>query len=132
MPTAIIIDDSPIMRAQLRRVLTSAGFTVVAEAGSAETLLALYAQFRPDLVSLDIVMPGRDGSVAAAELLGAHPEACVVMCTSLTSRDRILACQKAGVAYYLLKPFNPEHAAQMFKAAIERPRATTPAAAVAR
>ncbi len=122
MPTAIIVDDSPIMRAQLRRVLTGAGFTIAAEAGSAETLLALYEEHRPDLVSLDIVMPGRDGSVAAAELLALHPEAIVVMCTSLTSRDRILSCQRAGVAHYLLKPFKPEHAAAMFKCALERPR----------
>ncbi len=122
MPTAIIVDDSPIMRSQLRRVLTGAGFTISAEASTADQLIALYEQHRPDLISLDIVMPGRDGSVAAAELLAAHPEAVVVMCTSLTTREKIVACQRAGVAYYLLKPFNPEHAATIFRCALERPR----------
>ena len=120
MPTAIIIDDSPIMRAQIRRVLTGAGFTIAAEAGTADELMALYELHRPDLVSLDIVMPGRDGSVAATELLAAHPEAIVVMCTSLASRDKILACQRAGVHHYLLKPFKPEHAAGIYRNAIER------------
>ena len=123
MPSAIIIDDSAIMRSQLRRVLTAAGFSIVAEAGSAEDLVKLYEQHSPDVVSLDIVMPGRDGATAAVDLLARHPEAVVVMCTSLTSREKIVACQKAGVSYYLLKPFNPEHAASIFKCAFERPRA---------
>jgi two-component system, chemotaxis family, chemotaxis protein CheY len=122
MSTAIIVDDSPIQRAQLRRVLTKAGFTILAEAGTADELDALYEQHRPSLVTLDIVMPGRDGATAAADLLARHPEATVVMCTSLTSRDKILACQKAGVSYFLLKPYDPERAAAIFRAAVDRPR----------
>lgn len=126
MRSAIIIDDSAIMRGQLRRVLTGAGFTIVAEASNGENLTELYEQHRPDLISLDIVMPGRDGATVAAELLHRHPEAVIVMCTSLTSREKIVACQQAGVSYYLLKPFNAEHAASIFKSAVERAR---PAAA---
>ncbi len=124
MPSAIIIDDSPVMRSQIRRVLVGAGFSVAAEAGTADELRAMYEQHKPDLVSLDIVMPGRDGASAAADLLAHHPEAVVVMCTSLTSRDKIVACQKAGVRYYLLKPFNPEHAATIYRCAVERPNNT--------
>nr|HEX4318926.1 response regulator [Kofleriaceae bacterium] len=127
MPSAIIIDDSPIMRAQLRNVLTGAGFTISAEAGNANDLEALYDRHHPDLISLDIVMPGRDGATAATELLARRPQAVIVMCTSLASREKIMACQKAGVSYYLLKPFNPEHAASIFKCAIERPRAAAAA-----
>lgn len=123
MPSAIIVDDSAIMRSQLRRVLTGAGFSVVAEAATADDLVRLYEQHRPDVISLDIVMPGRDGASAAADLLARHPSAVIVMCTSLTSREKIMACQKAGVSYYLLKPFNPEHAATIFKCALDRPRA---------
>lgn len=122
MPTAIIVDDSPIMRAQLRRVLSSAGFTIAAEAGTANELLALYELHTPDLITIDIVMPGRDGATAAAELLGKHPEAVVVMCTSLTARDKILACQKAGVSYFLLKPFDPDNAVAVFRNVLGRTR----------
>jgi two-component system chemotaxis response regulator CheY len=119
MPSALIIDDSKIMRAQLRALLTTAGFTIAAEAGGADHLLALYEEHRPDLVTLDIVMPGRDGAEAAAELLAAHPEAAVVMCTSMGTREKMHACQQAGVRSYLLKPFKPEHAIAVFKRAIE-------------
>lgn len=125
MPTAIIIDDSRIMRAQLRRLLVGAGFTIAAEAETAEHLIDLYEEHRPDLVSLDIVMPGRDGADAAADLLARHPEAVVVMCTSLTSRDKILACQRVGVRHYLLKPVNPDHATTVFKAVLARPQPPT-------
>jgi two-component system chemotaxis response regulator CheY len=123
MPSAIIIDDSAIMRGQIRRVLSGAGFQICAEAGSAEELVSLYEQHRPDLISLDIVMPGRDGATAAVELLAKHPQAIVVMCTSMASRDKILSCQKAGVSYYLLKPFDPVHAATVYLTAVERKRA---------
>ena len=120
MPSAIIVDDSPIMRAQLRKLLGVAGFSVAAEAGAGDQLLGLYEQHRPDLVTLDIVMPGRDGATAAAELLARHPDAVVVMCTSLNTRDKIEACRRAGVKYYLLKPFNAEHAVAVFRRALEK------------
>ncbi len=120
MPTAIIVDDSPLVRIQLRQILTRIGCTVVAEASSGDEVRALYEQHRPDLITLDIVMPGKDGVTAAVELLEHHPSARVVMCTSLTTRDKILACQRAGVCHYLLKPFDPQRAAQVFRFALER------------
>jgi len=126
MPSAIIIDDSPIMRGQLRKLLVGAGFSVVAEAGAGDGVLALYEKHRPDLVTLDIVMPGRDGASAAVELLAVHPEATIVMCTSLSTRERIDMCRRAGVKFYLLKPIDPDHAVAVFRRAIEPSPATKP------
>lgn len=125
MPSAIIVDDSPVMRAQLRALLTEAGFAVAAEAPNASTLEALYVQHRPDLIALDIVMPGRDGVTAATELLAVHPEAVIVMCSSLASREKIKACKAAGVRHYLLKPIDPALAVQVFRSAVVRPRNAT-------
>lgn len=119
MQTALVIDDSPLVRIQLRQILTKIGCTVVAEAATGDAAVALYEQHKPDLVTLDIVMPGKDGVTAATELLAKFPEACVVMCTSLTTRERILACKRAGVRHYLLKPFEPARAEQVFKFALE-------------
>jgi two-component system chemotaxis response regulator CheY len=121
MPTAVIIDDSPLVRAQLRQILTRIGATVVGEGGAGNQAQALYEQHRPDLLTLDIVMPGKDGVTVAIELLRMHPEARIVMCTSLTARDKILACQRAGVRHYLLKPFDPARAAQIFQFALQAP-----------
>src|SRR5262249_29220804 len=116
--TAIVVDDSAIIRGQLKRVLGAAGIATVAEAASANDLTALYEQHRPDLVTLDVVMPGRDGVSAAIELLAQFPEARIVMCTSVTARDKILACQKAGVKHYVLKPFDSERATAIFTSAV--------------
>jgi two-component system chemotaxis response regulator CheY len=122
MPSAIIIDDSPIMRTQLGKLVALAGFSVVAQAGSADDLLALYEQHRPELLTLDIVMPGRDGATAGAELLARHPRAVVVMCTSLNTRDKVEVCRRAGVKGYLLKPFNPDYAVSVFRRGLQYSR----------
>jgi len=114
------------MRAQLRKLLGVAGLSIVAEAGDGIELLPLYEKHVPDLVTLDIVMPGRDGATAATELLARHPEAVVVMCTSLNTRDKVEACRRAGVKYYLLKPFNPEHAVAVFRRALDKKTTIVP------
>jgi len=126
MPSVIIVDDSPIMRGQLRKVLTGAAFSVVAEAGNGDEVLALYERHRPDLITLDIVMPGRDGASVAQELLARYPDANVVMCTSLGTRDKLEICRHAGVKYYLLKPINAEHAVSVFQRALTRRTAMLP------
>jgi two-component system chemotaxis response regulator CheY len=121
MPTAVIVDDSPLIRVQLRQILGRIGVTVAAEGSSGSQLQALYEEHLPDLVTLDIVMPGKDGVTAAIDLLRAHPTARIVMCTSLTTRDKIVACQRAGVKHYLLKPFDPARAEQIFQLVLQRP-----------
>jgi two-component system chemotaxis response regulator CheY len=103
-PTAVLIDDSRTTRTCLRVYLTEIGFEVVAEGERGEHALELYEKHRPTLITIDIVMPGLDGVSAARELLKRHPEANVVMCTSINTRDKILACHEAGVSHYLLKP----------------------------
>jgi two-component system chemotaxis response regulator CheY len=126
MPTAVIVDDSPLVRTQLRQILTRIGATVVGEASTGNELQALYERHRPDLVTLDIVMPGKDGVTAAVELLQAYPDARIVMCTSLTTRDKIIACQRAGVRHYLLKPFDATRAEQIFQFALQAPAGRAP------
>jgi two-component system chemotaxis response regulator CheY len=118
MYQAIVIDDSPLIRAQLKQILARLDCRVVAEAGSGDDLARLYNLHKPDLVTLDIVMPGKDGLTAACELMREHPAARIVMCTSLTTRDKILAAQRAGVSHYLLKPFDPVRAEQILRFAL--------------
>ncbi len=115
MPTAVLIEDSPVTRRRLQAILAEVGCEVVGEAANGDGLLALYEQLRPSLVMMDIVLPGRDGLTVAAELLQRHPEAVVLMCSSLSAREKVLAAQKAGVAYYLLKPFEPERLKSVVK-----------------
>jgi DNA-binding NarL/FixJ family response regulator len=120
MPIALVVDDSPVMRTQLRALLRQAGCDAIVEGATGDHVMPLYEQHRPDLVFVDIVMPGKDGVTAATELLQRYPRAVVVMCTSLTTRDKVLACQKAGVSHYLLKPFQPERAVAVMRHLLAR------------
>ncbi len=120
MATALVVDDSPVMRTQLRAVLRQAGCDAIVEGSTGDDVMPLFERHKPELVFLDIVMPGKDGVTAATELLQRYPGAVVVMCTSLTTRDKVLACQKAGVSHYLLKPFQPERAAAIVRHLLAR------------
>ena len=118
--TAIVIDDSRVTRRALGAVIEAAGCRVVGEGASGDELLALYEQHRPTMVFLDMIMPGKDGLTAAAELLQKHPRAMVVMCTASNSRDKIAACLRIGVANYLIKPFENESVTRTLSRVLER------------
>jgi two-component system chemotaxis response regulator CheY len=119
MPSAVIIDDSPVIRLQLRHILGNIGVTVVAESGNGSEAEALYEQHRPDLLTLDVVMPGKDGVLIAVDVLRAHPAARIVMCSSFNTYDKIMMCKRAGVRHYLLKPFENARAQAIFQFALE-------------
>jgi two-component system, chemotaxis family, chemotaxis protein CheY len=107
-PTAVVIDDSSTSRRSLRAMLTQLGFDVVAEGERGDQAMPLFEQHRPTVLILDIVLPVMDGVTAATSLLKKHPDATVVMCSSISARDKIVACRDAGVAHFVLKPFTPE------------------------
>jgi two-component system chemotaxis response regulator CheY len=131
MPSALIVDDSPVMRTQLRALLRQAGCDAIVEGATGDDALPLFERHRPDIVFLDIVMPGKDGVTAATELLAKYPRAIVVMCTSLTTRDKVLACQKAGVSHYILKPFQGDRTIAIMRHLLARSASASATSAVA-
>lgn len=111
----LVVDDEPPARARLRRLLAAhADLTVVGEAGDAGTALALCAQATPDLVLLDIAMPGTDGLALAASL--PDPRPAVVFVTA--HGDHALRAFDLDALDYLLKPVEPPRLAR----ALERVR----------
>jgi DNA-binding NarL/FixJ family response regulator len=127
-PTAVIVDDSSTMRKAIAMALGRAGVTVVAEGASGKDALPLYELHRPTLMTLDIVLPEMDGVTAAGLLLSKHPGAALVVCSSLSSREKILACRDAGVAHFLLKPFTPEKVVEVVQTILARRMPVTPKA----
>lgn len=119
MPTAVIVDDSPVIRLQLRHILGNIGVTVVGEAERGTDVRALYDKHRPDLLTLDVVMPGKDGVEIAVDILAAYPDARIVMCSAFNSYERIMMCKRAGVRHYLLKPFENGRAQMIFQFALD-------------
>jgi DNA-binding NarL/FixJ family response regulator len=103
-----LADDHPVVRQGLRTFLDSRdGIEVVGEAGDADTAVAAVEQQKPDVVLMDLVMPGI-GGVAAIELIRERaPETRVLVLTSFASGDQVIPAVQAGAAGYLLKDVEP-------------------------
>ncbi|MDT7783709.1 MAG: hypothetical protein QOF58_2128 [Pseudonocardiales bacterium] len=97
----VIVDDHPVVRDGLRGMLTSADFEVVGEAASGDEAVAVVTALGPDVVLMDLRMPGSDG-LSAIERLRSHPCRVLVLTTYDTDRD-VLPAIKAGATGYLLK-----------------------------
>ncbi len=104
----VIVDDSRNVRKFLRLALSRLSWDVVAEGTRGDDVVPLYEEFQPDVIIVDLVMPGRDGVEAIRDLVRSHPSAVVVVCSGMSMRERGLASKQAGAAQYLVKPFEVE------------------------
>jgi two-component system chemotaxis response regulator CheY len=102
----MIIDDSSLSRRLLRRILEPAGYQVV-EVASAEEALAFFSTEKPDLVLLDLVMPGTHGLDLLAQLRAQRPELRVVIATADIQTSTQVMAENAGACGYVHKPFVP-------------------------
>jgi len=104
----MIVDDALFMRNMLKDICQRAGYAVVAEADSGEAALELYRQHRPDLVTMDIVMPKRSGIEALQEIMAEDPAARVVMISALGQDALVIEAIEAGARDFIIKPFKEE------------------------
>lgn len=104
----MIVDDALFMRNMLKDICVRAGFEVVAEADNGEAAPALYREHRPDLVTMDIVMPKRSGIEALQEIMSEDPQARVVMVSALGQDSLVLEAVEAGARDFIVKPFKEE------------------------
>ncbi len=100
----VIADDESIIRMDLKEMLTHLGYLVVGEAGDGVSAMHLARELRPDLVIMDIKMPGLDG-VSAAKVLTEEQIAPVLLLTAYSQQELIDGARDAGVVAYLVKPF---------------------------
>jgi two-component system, response regulator PdtaR len=100
----VIAEDEALIRLDLREMLEEEGYVVVGEASDGETAVQLAEQFRPDLVIMDVKMPGLDG-ITAAERITASQVAPVIILTAFSQRDLVQRASEAGAMAYLIKPF---------------------------
>jgi DNA-binding NarL/FixJ family response regulator len=114
----LLVDDHEMVRTGLRSFLDlQPDMDVVGEAGSGEQALALLPRLRPDVVVLDLVLPGMTGVEAARRMRQDHPEVKVVALTSFAGQDLVLPAVRAGVAGYLLKDVGAAELADALRAA---------------
>ena len=104
MTRVVIAEDEAIIRLDLRETLVEEGYEVVGETGRGDEAVQLVRDLAPDLVILDIKMPGMDG-LEAARLINEDRLAAVLILTAFSQRELIVQARDAGALAYLVKPF---------------------------
>jgi two-component system chemotaxis response regulator CheY len=104
----LIVDDALFMRNMLKDIFVRAGHTVVGEAANGEEAVARYRELKPQLVTMDIVMPMKSGIEALQEIRRSDPDARVVMCSALGQDALVVEAVQAGAKDFIVKPFKEE------------------------
>ena len=105
--TVLICDDAIFMRTMVSDILQQAGFEVVGEAESGLQAIEKYRALRPDLVTMDIVMPDMGGIDAVREITKLDPQARVLMCSAMGQQALVVEALQAGARDFVVKPFQP-------------------------
>ena len=108
MAQVLVVDDAAFMRKVLGDALTTAGHEVVGEAADGNQALARYQELHPDLTTLDITMPEKDGLTALKDLMALDPNARVIMCSALGQESKVIDALKLGARGFVVKPFDVE------------------------
>ena len=118
---ALVVDDSMLMRRMICDCLSDSGWEIVAEAGNGEEAVRQYRDHRPDVVSMDIVMPGTDGLFALEHILEIDPSAQVVVVSALNQTKLISEAIRKGAQDFIAKPFLPEQLQETLASCIKEP-----------
>jgi two-component system, chemotaxis family, chemotaxis protein CheY len=108
MARMLVVDDAAFMRKVLSDALTAGGHEVVGEAADGNQAVAQYQELRPDLTTLDITMPDKDGLAALRDLIALDPDARVIICSALGQEAKVLEAIKLGAKDFAVKPFDAE------------------------
>lgn len=115
----LIADDESLIRMDLQEMLRNLGYLVVGQAGDGITALKLARELKPDLVIMDIRMPGMDG-IDAAKTLTEEKIAPVVLLTAYSQKELVDRAREAGVVGYLVKPFKESDLTPAIEVALAR------------
>ena len=108
MARVLVVDDAAFMRKVVSDALASGGHEVVGEAGNGTEAVQRYQELSPELVTLDITMPEKDGLEALGEIISFDPSARVLMCSALGQESKVIESIQKGAKDFVVKPFQPE------------------------
>jgi len=104
----MIVDDSMVMRNMIRDVLTKNGFNVVGQAKCVADAVTMYPQLKPDMVTMDVVMPGETGIEGVKKLVAIDPAVRVLMVSGLNQKNLVIQAMENGAKDYIVKPFEAD------------------------
>jgi two-component system, chemotaxis family, chemotaxis protein CheY len=108
MARVLVVDDAAFMRKMVTDALTKGGHEVIGEASNGIEAVERYRELRPEVTTLDITMPEKDGLAALQEIIGLDPSARVIMCSALGQESKVLESIKIGAKDFIVKPFKAE------------------------
>ena len=103
----MVVDDSIFMRMQIKNILQEAGHEIITEAGNGEEAIKNYETHKPDVITLDITMPGMDGLVALEKIKEIDSKAKIIMISAIGNDKNIIKALKLGALDFIEKPFDP-------------------------
>lgn len=121
---ALVVEDETLIRLDIVETLEDAGYTVVAEGATGDEAITLAEEHNPDLIVMDVKMPGLDGISAAERILGEHQTA-IVMLTAFSQKELVERARDAGAMAYVVKPFTPEDLIPAVQIALSRSKEIT-------
>lgn len=104
----LVVDDSPLVRNMVKKAFVGSEFEVVGEAKNGEEAVALYQELNPDIVTLDVTMPVKDGLQAAAEILAFNPQAKILLLSAMGDESLLKKAITMGIRTSLQKPFTAQ------------------------
>jgi two-component system chemotaxis response regulator CheY len=107
MARVLVVDDAAFMRKVVSDALTSGGHDVVGEAGNGLEAVQRFQELQPELTTLDITMPEKDGLAALREIIALDPGARILMCSALGQESKVIESIQAGAKDFVVKPFQP-------------------------
>ena len=111
----LVIEDSENMRKLLKRCIEKEGFRVIGEAFDGDAGITRYKELKPDIVILDIAMPGTDGIACLKEIRKFDEQAKILICSVMNQKNVIDLAIKLGAQDYITKPFNVNELVQKLK-----------------
>ena len=104
----MVVDDSRVVYAEMSKMLANSDLEIAKYCRSGEEAIASYESVQPEVVTMDIVMPGMDGLETCSELVMRWPDARVIMVSSLAYNDTISTAAAVGAKGFIFKPFDKE------------------------
>jgi two-component system chemotaxis response regulator CheY len=104
----LVVDDSVFARKNIAKMIEQFGGQIAGEAGDGLTAITEYDRLKPDMVLMDITMPQMEGIEAAERIVRSHPDARIVMVSSVGYQENVVAALQKGAKHFVQKPVKPE------------------------
>ncbi|MGQ3685535.1 MAG: response regulator [Candidatus Loosdrechtia sp.] len=105
MKKVLIVDDASVVRLRLKKVFSQSCFEVIGEASNGKEALTKYMELKPDIVTMDLIMPVSDGIQAIKDIMAFDENAKIVIVSGIDQKEILWKAIKAGAASYIVKPF---------------------------